>query len=148
MCHVLGTEMIHFIHQMQYYITFEVRNSPTILVECLLKVLKLTASWAANIPARKHAMVGINSLSQITRTYRKVLITIKYFEDYFRLNRFNFLVFYRWWQVLECCWADLKKQVAEASDLDHIIAAHETFLDQVLNRCLLDTESRVSLFLL
>ena len=47
-------------------------------------------------------------------------------------------------QVLECCWADLKKQVAEASDLDHIIAAHETFLDQVLNRCLLDAESRVS----
>ena len=47
-------------------------------------------------------------------------------------------------QVLECCWADLKKQVREASDLDHIIAAHETFLDQVLNRCLLDAESRVS----
>lgn len=67
MCHMMGTEMIHFIHQMQYYITFE---------------------------------------------------------------------------VLECCWADLKKQVAEASDLDHIIAAHETFLDQVLNRCLLDAESR------
>lgn len=67
MCHMLGTEMIHFIHQMQYYITFE---------------------------------------------------------------------------VLECCWADLKKQVEEASDLDHIIAAHETFLDQVLNRCLLDAESR------
>ena len=50
-------------------------------------------------------------------------------------------------QVLECCWADLKKQVAEASDLDHIVAAHETFLDQVLNRCLLDAESRVSHFL-
>ena len=25
MCHMLGTEMIHFIHQMQFYITFEVR---------------------------------------------------------------------------------------------------------------------------
>lgn len=24
MCHMLGTEMIHFIHQMQYYVTFEV----------------------------------------------------------------------------------------------------------------------------
>ena len=54
-----------------------------------------------------------------------------------------FLFFFFWFQVLECCWADLKKQVAEASDLDHIIAAHETFLDQVLNRCLLDAESRV-----
>jgi len=27
MCHMLGTEMIHFIHQMQYYITFEVRKA-------------------------------------------------------------------------------------------------------------------------
>lgn len=24
-CHVLAAEMVHFIHQMQYYITFEVR---------------------------------------------------------------------------------------------------------------------------
>lgn len=23
-CHVLASEMVHFIHQMQYYITFEV----------------------------------------------------------------------------------------------------------------------------
>ncbi|EDO33629.1 predicted protein [Nematostella vectensis] len=66
-CHTLGSEMVHFIHQMQYYIAFE---------------------------------------------------------------------------VLECCWADLKKRVTEASDLDHIIAAHETFLDQVISRSLLDTESK------
>ena len=26
MCHLLGTEMIHFVHQMQYYITFELRT--------------------------------------------------------------------------------------------------------------------------
>ena len=48
-------------------------------------------------------------------------------------------------KVLECCWAELKKKVTEASDLDHIIAAHETFLDQVLSRSLLDNESRVRL---
>lgn len=24
-CHILASEMVHFIHQMQYYITFEVR---------------------------------------------------------------------------------------------------------------------------
>lgn len=23
-CHILASEMVHFIHQMQYYITFEV----------------------------------------------------------------------------------------------------------------------------
>ena len=61
------------------------------------------------------------------------------FKHLFEVDRFLLMR-----QVLECCWADLKKQVAEASDLDHIIAAHETFLDQVLNRCLLDAESRVS----
>ncbi|EDO33628.1 predicted protein [Nematostella vectensis] len=50
---------------------------------------------------------------------------------------------YKWnRKVLECCWADLKKRVTEASDLDHIIAAHETFLDQVISRSLLDTESK------
>lgn len=26
-CHVLASEMVHFIHQMQYYITFEVHIS-------------------------------------------------------------------------------------------------------------------------
>lgn len=25
-CHILASEMVHFIHQMQYYITFEVRT--------------------------------------------------------------------------------------------------------------------------
>ena len=46
-------------------------------------------------------------------------------------------------QVLECCWEELLNNVREASDLDHVIAAHETFLDQVMTRSLLDNESRV-----
>uniref|UniRef100_A0A674DY18 Tubulin gamma complex component 3 n=1 Tax=Salmo trutta TaxID=8032 RepID=A0A674DY18_SALTR len=66
-CHILANEMVHFIHQMQYYITFE---------------------------------------------------------------------------VLECCWDELWNKVEKAQDLDHIIAAHEEFLDSVISRCLLDTNSR------
>uniref|UniRef100_A0A8C7QS61 Tubulin gamma complex component 3 n=1 Tax=Oncorhynchus mykiss TaxID=8022 RepID=A0A8C7QS61_ONCMY len=66
-CHILANEMVHFIHQMQYYITFE---------------------------------------------------------------------------VLECCWDELWNKVEKAQDLDHIIAAHERFLDSVISRCLLDTNSR------
>uniref|UniRef100_A0A8C7VFA4 Tubulin gamma complex component 3 n=1 Tax=Oncorhynchus mykiss TaxID=8022 RepID=A0A8C7VFA4_ONCMY len=66
-CHILANEMVHFIHQMQYYITFE---------------------------------------------------------------------------VLECCWDELWNKVEKAQDLDHIIAAHEGFLDSVISRCLLDTNSR------
>ena len=31
MCHMMGTEMIHFIHQMQYYITFEVHKYGALL---------------------------------------------------------------------------------------------------------------------
>lgn len=27
-CHILASEMVHFIHQMQYYITFEVPRAP------------------------------------------------------------------------------------------------------------------------
>ena len=47
-------------------------------------------------------------------------------------------------QVLECSWDELLHKVQEAADLDHIIAAHQVFLDTVLCRCLLDEKSRVS----
>uniref|UniRef100_A0A8C3I1S8 Tubulin gamma complex component 3 n=1 Tax=Chrysemys picta bellii TaxID=8478 RepID=A0A8C3I1S8_CHRPI len=69
-CHVLASEMVHFIHQMQYYITFE---------------------------------------------------------------------------VLECSWDELWNKVQQAQDLDHIIAAHEVFLDTIISRCLLDSDSRTLL---
>ncbi|XP_004631222.1 gamma-tubulin complex component 3 [Octodon degus] len=69
-CHILASEMVHFIHQMQYYITFE---------------------------------------------------------------------------VLECSWDELWNRVQQAQDLDHIIAAHEAFLDTITSRCLLDGDSRVLL---
>ncbi|XP_063809225.1 gamma-tubulin complex component 3 isoform X1 [Pseudophryne corroboree] len=69
-CHVLASEMVHFIHQMQYYITFE---------------------------------------------------------------------------VLECSWDELWNKVLQAQDLDHIIAAHDTFLDTIISRCLLDSDSRALL---
>ncbi|XP_070711849.1 gamma-tubulin complex component 3 [Pempheris klunzingeri] len=66
-CHILASEMVHFIHQMQYYITFE---------------------------------------------------------------------------VLECSWDELWNKVQQAQDLDHIIAAHDVFLDTIISRCLLDNSSR------
>ncbi|KAG8521147.1 Gamma-tubulin complex component 3 [Galemys pyrenaicus] len=69
-CHVLASEMVHFIHQMQYYVTFE---------------------------------------------------------------------------VLECSWDELWNKVQRAQDLDHIIAAHEVFLDTIISRCLLDADSRALL---
>ena len=45
--------------------------------------------------------------------------------------------------MLECSWDELWNKVQQARDLDHIIAAHEAFLDSVISRCLLDTNSRV-----
>lgn len=50
-------------------------------------------------------------------------------------------------QVLECSWDELWNKVQQAQDLDHIIAAHEVFLDTIIARCLLDSDSRVSLLL-
>ena len=46
---------------------------------------------------------------------------------------------------MECCWAALLKKVEAASDgdLDHLIDAHEKFLDQIIAECLLDTQSQV-----
>ncbi|XP_002741319.2 gamma-tubulin complex component 3 homolog, partial [Saccoglossus kowalevskii] len=64
-CHIVAAEMVHFIHQMQYYITFE---------------------------------------------------------------------------VLECAWDELWKKVSKADDLDHIIAAHQVFLDTIISRSLLGDE--------
>lgn len=65
--HTLASEMVHFIHQMQYYINFE---------------------------------------------------------------------------VMECSYDELWKRVNKANDLDHIISAHEVFLDTILKRSLLDEESQ------
>ncbi|XP_070173338.1 gamma-tubulin complex component 3-like isoform X2 [Littorina saxatilis] len=45
-------------------------------------------------------------------------------------------------EVLECSWDELLHKVQEAADLDHLIAAHQVFLDTVLCRCLLDEKSR------
>lgn len=47
-------------------------------------------------------------------------------------------------QVLECSWDELWNKVQRAQDLDHIIAAHDVFLDTIISRCLLDNNSRVS----
>ena len=45
--------------------------------------------------------------------------------------------------MLECSWDELWNKVQQAQDLDHIIAAHEVFLDTIISRCLLDADSRV-----
>ncbi|ETE73403.1 Gamma-tubulin complex component 3, partial [Ophiophagus hannah] len=47
--------------------------------------------------------------------------------------------------VLECSWDELWNKVQQAQDLDHIIAAHEVFLDTIISRCLLDADSRMLL---
>ncbi|NP_001162198.1 gamma-tubulin complex component 3 [Papio anubis] len=47
--------------------------------------------------------------------------------------------------VLECSWDELWNKVQQAQDLDHIIAAHEVFLDTIISRCLLDGDSRALL---
>jgi gamma-tubulin complex component 3 len=69
-CHLLTASMMHFIHQMQYYVTFE---------------------------------------------------------------------------VLECGWADLEKAVVQAGDLDQVISAHTTFLNNITSRALLDPSSQTLL---
>lgn len=51
MCHMMGTEMIHFIHQMQYYITFEVHKYGALLSlplsssNCFSPAPNRLASW-------------------------------------------------------------------------------------------------------
>jgi Gamma tubulin complex component C-terminal len=47
-------------------------------------------------------------------------------------------------QVLECSWDELLRKVKDAGDLDHIIAAHQEFLDTITTRSLLDSQSHVN----
>lgn len=47
-------------------------------------------------------------------------------------------------KVLECSWDELLRKVKDAADLDHIIAAHQEFLDAITTRSLLDSQSHVS----
>jgi hypothetical protein len=44
---------------------------------------------------------------------------------------------------MECCWAGLLKKVEVAEDLDQVIDAHDSFLEQITTQCLLDPESQV-----
>ncbi|TMS11867.1 Gamma-tubulin complex component 3 [Larimichthys crocea] len=50
--------------------------------------------------------------------------------------------YYITFEVLECSWDELWNKVQQAQDLDHIIAAHDVFLDTIISRCLLDNNSR------
>ena len=46
--------------------------------------------------------------------------------------------------MIECAWDDLLQKVNKAEDLDHIIAAHQQFLDSIITRCLMDEVHRVN----
>ena len=49
-----------------------------------------------------------------------------------------------YWQVMECNWDSLLKKVREAEDLDQIISAHDTFLQQITSQSLLNTDGQVN----
>ncbi|XP_077516046.1 gamma-tubulin complex component 3 isoform X3 [Amblyomma americanum] len=50
--------------------------------------------------------------------------------------------YYMVFEVIECSWAELESQVAQAQDLDQVIHAHDDFLAALMTRALLDPESR------
>ncbi|CAL8095288.1 unnamed protein product [Calicophoron daubneyi] len=52
------------------------------------------------------------------------------------------LQYYVNFEVLECAWEILVKQIRAAADLDEVIEAHQAFLSSVITRCLLDASSR------
>jgi gamma-tubulin complex component 3 len=52
------------------------------------------------------------------------------------------LQYYLMFEVMECAWSELETQLAEAKDLDDLIAAHNAFLDSVLKSALLGEHTR------
>ena len=53
--------------------------------------------------------------------------------------------YYVMFEVLEVSWAELQKKFAKHSDLDEIIAAHDLFLDSVVQKALLGSKSQLVL---
>ncbi|XP_038049883.1 gamma-tubulin complex component 3 homolog [Patiria miniata] len=54
----------------------------------------------------------------------------------------NQMQYYINFEVMACSWDELWKKVTEAEDMDHIIAAHEVFLDAIIKGSLLNEESQ------
>lgn len=52
------------------------------------------------------------------------------------------LQYYVTFEVMECSWARLVKKVEAAEDLDQVIEAHDSFLEQITTQCLLDPGSQ------
>ena len=48
-------------------------------------------------------------------------------------------------EVLECCWEELLLKINKAKNLDDIISAHDTFLNQLMTRALMDKQSQAML---
>ncbi|XP_022918951.1 gamma-tubulin complex component 3 [Onthophagus taurus] len=55
------------------------------------------------------------------------------------INLLHQMQYYFLFEVLECSWAEMLKQVNQAESLDHVIKAHGHFLESVQNGVLLDT---------
>jgi len=52
------------------------------------------------------------------------------------------LAYYITFEVMECGWATLQKQIQRAESLDEMVEAHHQFLDTLIARALLDERSR------
>lgn len=50
--------------------------------------------------------------------------------------------YYLKFEVIECSWVAMQKKIAEAEDIDQLIKAQEEFLAKVINRTMLDTQSK------
>jgi len=52
------------------------------------------------------------------------------------------LAYYTAFEVMECSWDQLVKQLKLAENLDEVIEAHNLFLETLIKRALLDERSR------
>lgn len=50
--------------------------------------------------------------------------------------------YYLKFEVIECSWLAMQRKIAEAEDIDQLIKAQEDFLATVINRTMLDTQSK------
>ncbi|KAK3261772.1 hypothetical protein CYMTET_29332 [Cymbomonas tetramitiformis] len=99
----------------------------------------LSASWQVMKPNQMAALER-NAEGELARTLGGALRrcqSLRYEMSHFVTN----LQYYLMFEVLEASWATFEKEMAAATDLDQLIAAHNRYLDEILKKSLLERRS-------
>ncbi|RWS31957.1 gamma-tubulin complex component 3-like protein [Leptotrombidium deliense] len=93
----------------------------------------LTSLWKRQVTFARSAKI-IPKLKQVCHFSQTLLSEMMHFIQQMQ--------YYIEFEVMECCWDELLRKIANAKDIDALVDAHEYFLNTVISRSMLDAESQ------